>query len=168
MAQYVMLAIISLLTMGLTAYLATVHSIQVARATMSRYVQIALQQVADAAVTVDPATGGQWTKTTAATAPAAVLFQQDLRGVMAGTPWAAMPVAVVAFHIYTPQDVGAPAPWGYPGSTISAPGYYAEVTFPWRVTGWLPAVTITVPEVMQANVDAQPGSGPPAWNPGAP
>ncbi|MDA8194680.1 MAG: hypothetical protein M0Z53_11895, partial [Thermaerobacter sp.] len=64
------------------------------------------------------------------------------------------------------QDIGQPAPWGSPGTTVSAPGSSAAVQFPWRAVGGFPPVTITVPEEMQANSLAQPGTGPPAWNPG--
>jgi len=168
MEQYVLLAITTLMTVGLTGYFTALHSVQVARATMSRYVQIALQQVADGAVTVDPTSGSQWTKSTAPPSPAAALFQQDLEATMAGTPWAKIPVSVLALNVYTPANVGQPAPWGYPGTTITAPGYYAEVAFPWRPVAFLPTVTITVPEEMQANSLAQPGTGQPQWNPGNP
>lgn len=164
-APYVLLLIIGFLGIGLSGYFAAIHSVTLARATMSRYVQIALQQTADAAVTLAPYSGTQWTKSTDANAPAEATFQQDLTAVLAGTPWHRMSIDVTAFHIYTPADIGQPAPWGYPGTAISGPGYYAEVTFPWKAMAFLPAVTITVPEVMQANSLVEPGGVPPTWNP---
>lgn len=165
-ALYGLVLIMAGLAVGVAAFFLAVHSVEAARATMSQYVQDALQRVADQAVTLDPVNGQQWTKSTDPQAPAAATFAQDLRAAMAGTPWRHLPVRVRAFQIYTPQDVGEPAPWGYPGATIAAPGYYAEVAFPWKPAAWFPAVTITVPEVMQANSLAQPGAGPPQWNPG--
>lgn len=166
MPTYVMLTITSLLTIGLTGYFTALHSVQVARASMSRYAQIALQQVGDSAVTLDAAQGTQWTKSTGPATGAALAFQQDLQQTLQGTPWTTIPVTLQTFTVYTPQDVGDAAPWGYPGASISAPGYYVDLSFPWKVGWGLPPVTVTVAEVMQANSVAQPGQGAPTWNPG--
>lgn len=163
--QYVLLLIIMFLGIGTTGYFTAIHSVAIARATMSRDLQIALQQTADAAVTLAPTTGSQWTKTTDASSPVEETFQADLSQVLTGTPWKTVSIDVQAFQVYTPADIGQLAPWGYPGTTISGPGYYAEVTFPWKVLSFLPSITITVPEVMQANSLVEPGNVPPVWNP---
>ncbi len=163
--QYVMLMILMFLGIGTTGYFAAIHSVAIARATMSRDMQIALQQTADTAVTLNPTTGSQWTKTTDPASPVEDIFQTVLSQVLTGTPWATMSIDVKAFQVYTPADIGQPAPWGYPGTTISGAGYYAEVSFPWKVLSFLPSVTVTVPEVMQANSLVEPGNISPTWNP---
>ncbi len=163
--QYVMLMILMFLGIGTTGYFAAIHSVAIARATMSRDMQIALQQTADTAVTLNPTTGSQWTKTTDPGSSVEDTFQTALSQVLTGTPWASMSIDVKAFQVYTLADIGQPAPWGYPGTTISGPGYYAEVTFPWKVLSFLPSVTVTVPEVMQANSLVEPGNVSPTWNP---
>lgn len=163
--QYVMLMILMFLGIGTTGYFTTLHSVAIARATMSRNMQIALQQTADAAVTLNPTTGSQWTKATDSGSRVEKTFQAALSQVLTGTPWTSMSIDVKTFQVYTPADIGQPAPWGYPGTTISGPGYYAEVTFPWKVLSFLPSVTVTVPEVMQANSLVEPGNISPTWNP---
>jgi len=173
--QYMMLLLTMFLGVGLTGFYTAIHSIEIARATMSRYLQIALQQTADASVTLDPTTGVQWTKAVTQASPVSGapgenlpvenVFQQVLATTVTSTPWAHLPVTIQAFDVFTPQDIGNPAPFGYPGTTISGPGYYAEVTFPWKPIPFLPAVTVTVPEVMQANSLVEPGGVPPVWNP---
>ncbi len=160
-----MLMILMFFGIGTTGYFAAIHSVAIARATMSRDMQIALQQTADAAVTLAPTTGIQWTKSTDSATPVETAFQQNLSQVLTATPWASMSIDVKAFQVYTPADIGQPAPWGYPGTTISGPGYYAAVAFPWKVVSFLPSVTITVPEVMQANSLVEPGNVSPTWNP---
>lgn len=137
-----------------------------ADATMTRYVQIALQQTADASLTVAPPTGAQWTPQLTPTQTASATFTQDLATQLQGTPWAPLTVTVQAFQVLTPQDVGQPAPAGYPGSTVTAPGYYALVTYPWNFPFPGPGSrTIPVAVVIQANTYSAPNS---TWNPAAP
>ena len=145
---------------------AELQSFRTAQATMTRYVQVALQQTADASQTVTPTTGAQWTPQLTPTQSASAAFTQDLANELQGTPWASMAVSVQAFQVLTPQDVGQPAPAGYPGTTVTAPGYYALVTFPWTFPFPGPGTkTIPVAVVIQANTYSAPNS---TWNPAAP
>ena len=164
--QYVLLVIMLWVGVAFSGVSMALHSAEIARATMSRYMQIALQQTANSAVTLNATNGTQWTKATDAAAPAEDTFQQDLTQTMAGTPWASMSIDITAFHIYTTNDIGSTqVPWGYPGTTITGPSYYAEVQFPWKVVSWLPAETIKVAEVMQANSLMEAGGSNYSWNP---
>lgn len=139
------------------------QSFRAAHAAMTRYMQIALQQTADATQTVSPGTGAQWTAQATITQTASAIFTQDLTAEFVGTPWAHMAVHLQAFRVLTPHDVGQPAPRGYPGATITAPGYYAVVTFPWQFPWPGPGqLTIPVVAVMQANTYSAPNS---TWNP---
>lgn len=149
----------TLLALGAT----TIQSVFNARQAMSRYEQIALQQVADSAVVAVPANGVEWTKATTPLSTASAQFTQVLSSEVAKTPWAHLPITVTAFAIFTPQDVGQAAPAGYPTATITAPGYYAQVQFPWKLDllgGG--QVTETVAASMQANIFDAPNN---QWNP---
>lgn len=142
---------------------AELQSFRTAHATMTRYVQIALQQMVDEAQTVTPATGAQWTPQMTPSQTVSATFIQDLAQELQGTPWASMPVHVQVFQVLTPQDVGQPAPAGYPGSTVTAPGYYALVTYPWHFPFPGPGTkVIPVAVAIQANTySARNGT----WNP---
>ena len=150
----------TLLALGAT----TIQSVFNARQAMSRYEQIALQQVADSAAVAVPANGVEWTKaTTVTSSTASAQFTQVLSSEVANTPWAHLPITVTAFDIFTPQDVGQSAPAGYPNATITAPGYFARVQFPWPLDllgGG--TVTETVAASMQANIFDAPNN---QWNP---
>lgn len=162
-ALYILLPFLVFAALLLALGGATIQSVRTARSTMSRYVQIALQQTADAAVSVYPTTGGEWTATATASRSAATVFATALRAQFVGTPWAQLPVTVQNFQVFTPQEVGQPAPPGYPNPTITAPGYYVRIRFPWRLlVPGAATVPIRVAEVMQANSFSAPNRN---WNP---
>lgn len=159
MEQYVMLVIMLLMTIGFSGAAAVIHGAQLAQATMRQYVQAALQQVADSGVTISPTDASQYPESQINDLSVSAAFQQDFSAVLAGTPWASRPIAVDAVGVVTPSHVGTVVS-GYPGpgGVPTAPGYYAEVTFPWHVVSWLPAQPITVWVMMQSNVLEEPST----------
>lgn len=158
---YVLAMILIGIAAALTVAYSAVQSVNIARAAMTRAMQVALQQTADQLGAVDAVSGAQGVQS----APVQALFQEDLAAQLRGTRWATMPVTVDSVQVFGPSQVGQPAPPGVLGGVVPNPGVYAEVSFPWQtgVPG-LPPVTVTVPEWMSANVFVQPTPG---WNPSA-
>lgn len=164
-ALYILLPVLSFGALLFTLAGTAVQSVRTAHATMVRYVQIALQQTTDAAQTINLQSGAQWTNNQTATQSAATAFTQDLTAELAGTPWAHVPVTLVTFQVLTPQQVGQPAPAGYPNPTVTAPGYYAVITFPCPLPfPGVGPVTIPVTQSIQANTFSAPNT---TWNPGS-
>lgn len=147
---------------------AAIHDVAVTRATMSRYMQDALQQAGNSAGTILPVpssgSANEWVKTVPTSASSLqAAFTQDLAGVTQGTPFHKLPWTVSTFTLYTQNQVGAPAPWGFPGNTVSSPGVYAVVAFPWNLP-LIGSVTVKAPEWMAANAFTGPDK---AWNGGS-
>lgn len=164
LSLYVLLPVLVFLALLLALAAGEIQSVQTARQDMSRYEEIALQHVADGAITLAPTNASEWnTAATVSGNPAETAFTQALTEAVAGTPWEHLPIHILAFQVFTASDVGQPAPVGYPTPTITSPGYYADVSFPWPLN--LPGgghVTLRVPETMQANVFSAPNT---TWNP---
>lgn len=165
---YILLIPLMLVILLITLAWTAIHSVTVARATMSGYMQDALQQAGNSAGTIlvkqPSGSANEWVKTvpTAAFSLQAA-FTQDLTGVTQGTPFQKLPWTVSAFTLYTQNEVGTAAPWGFPGNTVSSPGVYAVVAFPWNLP-LIGSVTVKVPEWMAANAFTGPDQG---WNGGS-
>lgn len=141
----------------LTVAMAEVHAVSVARATMSRYVQIALQQTNDLLGVTDAFTGQQGIPAAAANTTVSTLFSQQLRTELTQTRWATATWSVATIDWYTQAAAGQPAPQGVPGGKIPGAGIYVRVNLRWPIP--IPGVspfTIPIPEWMSANVWQQP------------
>jgi len=164
---YLLLIPLMLIILLLSLAWMAIHSVTVARATMSGYMQDALQQAGNSAGTIlvkqPSGSANDWVKTVpVASASLQAAFTQDLKGVTQGTPFHKLPWTVSTFTLYTQSEVGAPAPWGFPGNTVSSPGVYAVVAFPWNLP-LIGSVTVKAPEWMAANAFTGPDKG---WNGG--
>lgn len=157
---YVLTAFLVWISLALAMAYTVVQGVNGARAAMTRYMQIALQQTADQLGAVNAVSGAQGVTDDAA----ATLFAQDLANELQGTTWQRLAVTVDQVTVFQASQAGQPAPPGVLGGVIPGPGLYAAVSFPWSLgLPGVPPVTITVPEWMAANVFVQPVQ---QWNGG--
>lgn len=146
---YILATVFLWMALGVAVAYAAIHALVVARATMSRYEQIALQQTAQQLTAIDAVQGAQGVTGD----EAALLVSQDLQRLVPP----AWHYHITQVHVYTQAQAGQPAPSGVPGGVIPGAGLYVSATLQWLtpVPGVGP-LSIPVPEWMSANTYIQP------------